>query len=78
MPASGTLKWKIMSLTHHPDGRTEYTPGSEPGSPWEHGSPESFSGKLRDELLNVEIFDTLREAQVLTERWRREKRQTTG
>ena len=32
---------------------------------------ESFNGKLRDELLNVEIFDTLLEAQVLVERWRR-------
>ena len=43
----------------------------EPGSPWENGYCESFNGKLRDELLNVEIFDTLREAQVLTGRWRR-------
>jgi len=43
----------------------------EPGSPWENGYVESFNGKLRDELLNVEIFDTLREAQVLVERWRK-------
>ena len=43
----------------------------EPGSPWENGYIESFNGKLRDELLNVEIFDTLLEAQVLTERWRK-------
>ena len=43
----------------------------EPGSPWENGYVESFNGKLRDELLNPEIFDTLLEAQVLTERWRR-------
>jgi putative transposase len=43
----------------------------EPGSPWENGYLESFNGKLRDELLNGEIFDTLLEAQVLTERWRR-------
>ena len=43
----------------------------EPGSPWENGYCESFNGKLRDELLNTEIFDTLREAQVLIERWRR-------
>ena len=42
----------------------------EPGSPWENGYVESFNGKLRDELLNVELFDTLLEAQVLTERWR--------
>jgi len=43
----------------------------EPGSPWENGYNESFNGKLRDELLNGELFDTLREAQVLIERWRR-------
>ena len=42
----------------------------EPGSPWENGYIESFNGKLRDELLNGEIFDTLLEAQVLIERWR--------
>lgn len=44
----------------------------EPGSPWENGYCESFNGKLRDELLNREIFYSLKEAQVLTERWRRE------
>ena len=43
----------------------------EPGSPWENGYLESFNGKLREELLNGEIFDTLLEAQVLVERWRR-------
>ena len=42
----------------------------EPGSPWENGYIESFNGKLRDELLEREIFDTLFEAQVLIERWR--------
>ena len=44
----------------------------EPGSPWENGYIESFNGKLRDELLDREIFYTLREAQILIERWRRE------
>ena len=44
----------------------------EPGSPWENGYVESFNGKLRDELLDREIFYTLTEAQVLIERWRRE------
>ena len=44
----------------------------EPGSPWENGYNESFNGKLRDELLNGEIFNSLKEAQILTERWRRE------
>ena len=47
----------------------------EPGSPWENGYIESFNGKLRDELLNTEIFDTLLEAKVLTEQWRREYNQ---
>ncbi len=42
----------------------------EPGSPWENGYVESFNGKLRDELLNGEIFYTLQEAKVLIERWR--------
>ena len=42
----------------------------EPGSPWENGYIESFNGKLRDELLNGEIFYTLFEARVLIERWR--------
>jgi transposase InsO family protein len=44
----------------------------EPGSPWENGYIESFNGKLRDELLNGEIFYTLKEAQVLIEEWRLE------
>ena len=43
----------------------------EPGSPWENGYNESFNGKLRDELLNGEIFSTLREAEILIEQWRR-------
>ena len=42
----------------------------EPGSPWENGSIESFNGKLTDELLACEVFDTLLEAKVLIERWR--------
>ena len=47
----------------------------EPGSPWENGYNESFNGKLRDELLNGEIFTTLLEAQVLIENWRKEYNQ---
>jgi len=43
----------------------------EPGSPWENGYNESFNGKLRDELLNREMFYSLKEAQVLIEQWRR-------
>ena len=44
----------------------------EPGSPWENGYCESFNGRLRDELLNGEIFYTLQEAKILIENWRRE------
>ena len=44
----------------------------EPGSPWENGYCESFNGKLRDELLNGEVFYSLKEVQILTEQWRRE------
>ena len=44
----------------------------EPGSPWENGYNESFNGKLRDELLNGEIFYSLAQAVVLVEQWRRE------
>ncbi len=43
----------------------------EPGSPWENGYVESFNGKLRDELLDREIFYTLKEVEVVTEQWRR-------
>lgn len=43
----------------------------EPGSPWENGGCESFNSKLRDELLNLEIFYTLKEAEVLIGQWRR-------
>ena len=39
-----------------------------PGSPWENGYNESFDGKLRDKLLNMEIFHTLEEAKVLARR----------
>jgi transposase InsO family protein len=44
----------------------------EPGSPWENGYVESFNSKLRDELLNGEVFTTLTEARILIEQWRRE------
>jgi len=43
----------------------------EPGSPWENGYCESFNSKLRDELLNGEIFYTLEEARIIIENWRR-------
>ena len=47
----------------------------EPGSPWENGYIESFNGKLRDELLDREIFATLEEAIVLIGQWKREYNQ---
>ena len=47
----------------------------EPGSPWVNGYIESFNGRLRDELLNREIFSTLQEAKVLIEQWRIEYNQ---
>ena len=43
----------------------------EKGSPWENGYVESFNARLRDELLNGEVFHTVAEARVLIERWRR-------
>jgi len=47
----------------------------ERGSPWENGYIESFNGKMRDELLDREIFTTLEEAKILIEQWRREYNQ---
>jgi len=44
----------------------------EPGSPWENGYIESFNSRLRDELLNGEVFTTIEEARILTGWWRRE------
>jgi len=44
----------------------------EPGSPWENGYIESFNGKLRDEILDGEIFTTVKEAKVLTAWWKRQ------
>jgi len=42
----------------------------DPGSPWQNGIVESFNGRLRDELLSSEVFDTLAEARYLIDRWR--------
>jgi hypothetical protein len=41
-----------------------------PGSPWQNGKCESFNGRFRDECLNMEVFDSLPEAQFVIERWR--------
>ena len=50
------------------DAKTAYI---EPGSPWENGYCESFNARFRDELLNGEIFYSLKEAQIIIEQWRR-------
>jgi putative transposase len=42
----------------------------EPGSPWADGYVESFNARLRDELLNGELFYSLREAEIIIESWR--------
>jgi len=42
-----------------------------PGSPWENGYIESLNARMRDELLNGEIFYSLKEAQIIIESWRR-------
>jgi putative transposase len=44
----------------------------EPGSPWENPFVESFNGRLRDELLNIEAFGSITEARVVIEDWRQE------
>ena len=50
------------------NARTAYI---EPGNPWENGYCESFNAKLRDELLNGEIFYSLAEAKIVIESWRK-------
>ncbi len=43
----------------------------EPGNPWENGYCESFNARLKDEFLNGEVFYSPKEAQILTDEWRR-------
>ena len=62
----------VRDWLHRVGGTTLFI---EPGRPWENGSGESFKGKLRDACLNRERFDTLLEAQILIEGWRREDNQ---
>ena len=50
----------------------------EPGSPWENGYIESFNGKLLDELLNLEIFDTLLKVDLQPEKWSIESEKNRG
>ena len=58
----GLREWCRLSGT-----RTRYI---EPGSPWENPYAESFNGRVRDELLNLEEFTSLTVAQVVVEAWR--------
>ena len=74
--AEGILDWAVAGVYSSGDpglaqGRWCQALYIGPGSPWENGYMESFNGKLRDELLNREMFETLREVQALIERWRR-------
>ena len=57
--------WSCDKCRRRADCDTQHLP-----SPCENGYNESFNGKLRDELLNGEIFYTLKEAQILIGRWR--------
>ena len=66
MPPEFT-SYRIRRWLGELDARTLFI---EPGSPWENGYVDSGNGKLRDELLNREIFYTLQEARLLIERWR--------
>jgi hypothetical protein len=61
----------LLSFRHLLTVRQGPADSREPGSPWENGYCESFNGKLRAELLNGEIFCSLKEAKVLIEQWRR-------
>jgi len=66
--SSGRAVWPLWMWLKRLGTETIYI---TPGSLWENGYCESFNGKLRDELLNGEIFYTLKEAQVFIESWRR-------
>src|SRR5213078_3605083 len=69
-PSAPTTSGRTTSSRSAPmmDAKTAYI---APGSPWENGFIESFNARLRDELLDGEIFYTLREAQIIIESWRR-------
>jgi putative transposase len=68
-PSAALVRRSVSTVRRSDDGaKTAYV---EPGSPWEDGYIEGFNARLRDELLNGEIFCTLREAQIVIESWRR-------
>ncbi len=61
------IAWALRDYCRLAGTRTAFI---EPGSPWENPFVESFNGRVRDELFNVEEFATLLEAQVVVETWR--------
>ena len=63
------IAWALREWCRLAGTATKYI---EPASPWENPFVESFNGRVRDELLNVEDFATLLEAQIVTEGWRME------
>lgn len=63
------LSWALRDWCRFQGTRTIYI---EPGSPWENPFVESFNGRARDELLNIEEFVTLTEARIVVEAWRME------
>lgn len=70
----GFSERRVCRALSQPRSTRRYVPQPrhiEPGSPRENGYNESFNGRLRDELLNGEIFYTLKEAQIIVEQWRR-------
>ena len=59
---------RVQAWIHAVGAKTAYI---APGSPWENGYIESFNARMRDELLNGELFYSLREARIVIESWRR-------
>jgi putative transposase len=61
------IAWALRDYCRLAGTKTAYI---EPGSPWENPYVESFNGRLRDELLNIEEFGSLTEAKIILEDWR--------
>ena len=63
------IAWALRDYCRLAGTRTAYI---EPGSPWENPFVESFNGRIRDELLNIEEFGSITEAKIIIEDWRTE------
>lgn len=61
------IAWALRDYCRLAGTNTAYI---EPGSPWENPFVESFNGRVRDELLNIEEFGSLTEAKLIIEDWR--------